>query len=114
MIDDQQKILVAKNFATLHPAPFAIWAQVREHASNNDYYLTVYDDLIVGVYGDCYGVNAEFDVDDNQMLEATKFEVVVDQFELRDGRAEIFCFEIVLDKVDGGRIIEAYVGQGGL
>ncbi len=71
MIDDEQKIEVAKNFAKLHPAAFAMWEQGRAHASKDDYYLTVFDDLLVGVYGECYGVNAEFDGDGFQSQEGT-------------------------------------------
>lgn len=108
MIDDEQKIEVAKNFAKLHPAAFAMWEQGRAHASKDDYYLTVFDDLLVGVYGECYGVNAEFDGDGFQSQEATKYEVNVDRLDLREGKDEKFCFEVKLGQVDGARIIEEY------
>lgn len=111
MIDDKQKIEVAKNFAKRHPAAFAMWSQGRKH-DLEEYYLTVFDDLIVGVYGECYGVNAEFDGEGFQTQEATKYEVTVDQFDLREGCAETFSFEITLGLVEGGRIIEDYEGQG--
>jgi hypothetical protein len=111
MIDDKQKIEVAKNFARFHPSAFAMWLQGREHDLEG-YYLTVFDDLIAGVYGECYGVNAEFDGDGFQIQEATKYEVNVDRYDLNDSHAEIFCFEITLGQVDGGRIIEEYETDG--
>jgi hypothetical protein len=111
MIDDKQKIEVAKNFAILHPAPFAIWA--KGNVVDDDYYLTVFDSLIVGVYGVCYGINAEFDSDGLQSREATKYEIVVDQYDLREGKDEKFCFEVTLGLVSGDRIIANYEGEGG-
>jgi len=111
VIDDQQKIAVAKSFAKLHPEAFAIYAQGREYISE-DYYLTVFDSLIVGVYGECYGVNAEFDGDGNQIQEATKYEVCVDQLGRMDGAAEMFYFEVELDQVSGDRIIDEYEING--
>lgn len=111
MIDNNQKIAVAKSFAKLHPETFSIWAQGRDHTSD-DYYLTVFDSLIVGVYGECYGVNAEFDSDGNQTQEATKYEVSVDQLNSLDGRTEIFCFEITLGQASGDRIIAEYEMDG--
>ncbi len=110
MIDDKQKIEVAKNFARLHPGSFAMWSHGK--VVDDDYYLTVFDGLIVGVYGECYGVNAEFDGDGFQSQEATKYEVNVDRFDLREGKDEKFCFEITLGQVSGDRIIAEYDGEG--
>ena len=111
MIDDQQKIEVAKNFARLHTAAFAMWSQGWEH-DLEEYYLTVFDDLIVGVYGECYGVNAKFDGDGNQIQEATKYEVNLDRYDLRDGKDEKFCFEVKIGQVSGDRIIAEYEREG--
>ena len=108
MIDDEQKIEVAKNFAKLHSSAFAMWEQGRAHALDDDYYLTVFDDLLVGVYGECYGVNAEFDSDGFQSQEATKYEVDVERFDLSEGKDEKFCFEVKLGQIEGARIIEEY------
>ncbi len=107
MVDDTQKTDVAKKFAKLHLSAFVMWSRGRDH-NLNEYYLTVFDDLIAGVYCECYGVNAEFDGDGNQIMEATKYEVTVDQYDLRESKPELFCFEITLGKFDGGRIIEEY------
>jgi len=112
LIDDKQKIAVAKHFAKLHPAAFAMWEQGRAHTSNEDYYLTVFDDLLVGVYGECYGINATFDGDGFQSQEATQFEVNVDRFDLSEGKNEVFCFEIILGKVSGERLIAEHERHG--
>ena len=112
MIDDKQKIAVAKHFAKLHPATFAMWEQGRAHASNDDYYLTVFDDLLVGVYGECYGINAEFDGDGYQLQVATQYEVNVDRFYLSEGKNEVFCFEIILGQVSGERLIAEHERNG--
>ena len=112
MIDDKQKIAVAKHFAKLHPAAFAMWEQGRAHALNDDYYLTVFDDLLVGVYGECYGINATFDGDGFQSQEATQFEVNVDRFDLSEGKNEVFCFEIILGQVSGERLIAEHERNG--
>lgn len=112
MIDDKQKIDIAKKFALLHPEPFAMWAKGKENTSDDEYYLTVFDDLIAGVYGDCYGINAEFDGEGNQIQEATKYEIDVDRFELSDVNPEIFYFEVKLGQVSGDRIIAEYEIDG--
>jgi hypothetical protein len=111
LIDDKQKIEVAKSFAKEHPEAFAIWAQGRSHSSD-DHYLTVFDDLIVGVYGECYGVNAVFDSNGNQIQVATKYEVSVDQLNSLDGRTEMFYFEVKLGQVSGDRLIDEYESNG--
>ncbi|MFI3158271.1 MAG: hypothetical protein QX199_19170 [Methylococcaceae bacterium] len=56
MISGSQKIKIAKNFANLHPTPFTAWTPDEDYPSNDDRYLAVYDNLIQGVYGDCYGL----------------------------------------------------------
>lgn len=94
MINDHQKIEIAKNFARLHPTPFVAWTPDYEYPSDDARYLAVYDDLIIGVYGDCYGVNAEYDEDDNLIQEATEFEVKVEQFESKSDGGAMFYFEL--------------------
>ncbi|MDP3588998.1 MAG: hypothetical protein Q8R54_00465, partial [Methylobacter sp.] len=81
MISDNQKIQIAKSFAKQYPTPFAAWTPDKDYPSDDDRYLAVYDDIILGVYGDCYGINAEYDDDDNLIQEATEFEVAVEGFE---------------------------------
>ncbi len=112
MIDDIQKIEVGKRFAKQQPEAFTLWAQGK--VVDDGYYLTVFDDLVVGVYGECYGVNAEFDGDGNQIQAATKYEIHVDRFDLREGKPELFHFEVKLGQADGRRIIDEYEVDGNL
>lgn len=111
MISDSQKIQIAKNFANLHPTPFAAWTPDEDYPSDDDRYLAVYDDLIHGVYGDCYGLNAEYDEDDNLIQEATEFEVAVEGFESK-GQAEIFSFEITREATGISKFIEDHGKHG--
>ncbi|MGZ4969821.1 MAG: hypothetical protein ACXWFX_12340 [Methylobacter sp.] len=112
MINDSQKIQIAKNFAELHQTPFAAWTPDEEHQSDDDRYLAVYDNLIHGVYGDCYGINAEYDEDDNLIQEATEFEVAVEGFESKSGQPEIFFFEIAGEATGIGKFIEDHGRYG--
>jgi hypothetical protein len=112
MISDSQKIQIAKNFAKLHQTPFAAWTPDKEYASEDDRYLAVYDNLIMGVYGDCYGINAEYDEDDNLIQEATEFEVEVEGFESKAGKPEIFFFEITSESTGIGKLIEDHGRHG--
>ena len=112
MINDHQKIEIAKNFAQLHPTPFAAWTPDYEHPSDDERYLAVYDDLINGVYGDCYGVNAEYDEDDNLIQEATEYEVKVEQFESKADGGAIFYFELKSESTGIGKFIEEHGRNG--
>ena len=49
---DSQKIEIAKNFAKAHEAPVAVWTPDKEYLSEDERYLAVYENLIIGVYGD--------------------------------------------------------------
>lgn len=111
MISDSQKIQIAKKFAELHPTPFAAWTPYEEYSSEDDRYLAVYDNLIIGVYGDCYGLNAEYDEDDNLIQEATEFEVEVEGFESK-GQAEVFYFEITKESAGVSKFIEDHGKHG--
>ncbi len=112
MISDSQKIQIAKNFAKLHQTPFAAWTPDKDYLSDDDRYLAVYDNLIIGVYGDCYGINAEYDEDDNLIQEATEFEVEVEGFESKAGQAEVFCFEITSELTGVSKFIEEHGRHG--
>jgi hypothetical protein len=112
MISDSQKIQIAKNFAKLHQTPFAAWTPDEDYQSDNDRYLAVYDNLIMGVYGDCYGVNAEYDEDDNLIQEATEFEVAVEGFESKAEKPEIFFFELTRESTGIGKFIEEHGRYG--
>jgi len=111
MISDSQKIQIAKKFAQLHQTPFAAWTPDEDYSSEDDRYLAVYDNLINGVYGDCYGLNAEYDEDDNLIQEATEFEVSVEGFESK-GQAEIFFFEITSESTGISKFIEDHGRHG--
>ena len=112
MISDSQKIQIAKNFAKLHQTPFSAWTPEKDYSSEDDRYLAVYDNLMIGVYGDCYGINAEYDEDDNLIQEATEFEVEVERFESKAGKAELFSFEITSELTGAGKFIEEHGRHG--
>ncbi len=112
MNNDSQKIVIAKNFAQLHEAPFALWTPDKDYLSEDDRYLTVYDNLIMGVYGDCYGVNAEYDEAGELINEATEFEVEVDQFESINDHNAMFCFEITSEITGASKFIEDHGRHG--
>jgi hypothetical protein len=112
MISNSQKIEIAKRFAKLHQTPFAAWTPDEDYQSEDDRYLAVYDNLIHGVYGDCYGINAEYDGDDNLIQEATEFEVTVEGFESKAGEPEIFFFEISSELTGIGKFIEDHGRHG--
>ncbi len=109
---DNQKIEIAKNFAKLHQAPFAAWTPDKEYLSDDDRYLSVYEDIIIGVYGDCYGLNAEYDEDGGLISEATEFEVEVDRFEAKGDQSELFFFEITSELTGAGKFIEDHGRYG--
>jgi len=111
MISDSQKIQIAKKFAELHQTPFAAWTPDEDYSSEDDRYLAVYDNLIMGVYGDCYGLNAVYDKDDNLIQEATEFEVEVEGFESK-GQAEVFSFEITRESTGVSKFIEDHGRHG--
>lgn len=112
MISDSQKIQIAKRFAELHPTPFAAWTPDEDYPSDDERYLAVYDNLIHGVYGDCYGLNAEYDEDDNLIQEATEFEVAVEGFESKAGKPEVFFFELTSELTGIGKFIEDHGRHG--
>ncbi len=112
MTSDSQKIEIAKNFAELHETPFALWTPDEDYLSDDDRYLAVFENLIIGVYGDCYGVNAEYDEEGNLINEATEFEVEVDRFASKGDRSEIFCFEITSGPTGIGQFIENHGKYG--
>jgi hypothetical protein len=112
MNNDSQKIEIAKNFAKLHKTPFDAWTPDKDYQSENDRYLAVYDNLIVGVYGDCYGINAEYDEDDNLIQEATEFEVEVEQFESKAEQPNVFFFEITSELTGASKFIENHGKHG--
>jgi hypothetical protein len=112
MISDSQKIQIAKNFAKLHQTQFTAWTPTKDYLSEDDRYLTVYDNLIMGVYGDCYGVNAEYDEDDNLIQEATEFEVEVEGFGSTAEQVEVFCFEITSEPTGASKFIADHGRHG--
>lgn len=112
MISDSQKIQIAKKFVELHQTPCAAWTPDKDYPSDNDRYLAVYDNLILGVYGDCYGINAEYDEDDNLIQEATEFEVEVEGFESKSGQAEVFHFDISSEPSGVSKFIEEHGRYG--
>ncbi|MDO9423500.1 MAG: hypothetical protein Q7T40_04855 [Methylobacter sp.] len=112
MISDSQKIQIAKNFAGLHQMQITTWTPTKDYLSEDDRYLTVYDNLIIGVYGDCYGINAEYDEDDNLIQEATEFEVEIEGFGSTAEQAEVFCFEITNELAGVGKFIEDHGRHG--
>ncbi len=112
MISNGQKIQIAKSFAKLHPTPLAAWTPDKDYSSDDDRYLAVYDNIILGVYGDCYGINAEYDEDDNLIQEATEFEVAVEGFESKAGQAEVFFFEITSELSGVSKFIEEHGRHG--
>lgn len=112
MTSDSQKIEIAKNFARLHEAPFATWTPDKDYVSDDERYLTVYDNLMIGVYGDCYGINAEYDEEGELIIEATEFEVQVDQFESKSDHSEVFFFEITSELTGAGKFIEDHGRHG--
>jgi len=111
MISDSQKIEIAKSFAKQHPTPFAAWTP-DDDSSDDDRYLAVYDYLVAGVYGDCYGINAQYDEDDNLVQEATEFEVTVEQFESKSEDGEVFFFEKTNELTGMGKFIEDHGRHG--
>ena len=112
MISDNQKIQIAKRFAELQQTPFAAWTADEDYPSDDDRYLAVYDNLIHGVYGDCYGINAEYDEDDNLIQEATEFEVTVEGFGSTAGQTEVFFFDIDSESTGIGKFIEDHGRHG--
>jgi hypothetical protein len=109
---NSQKIAIAKSFAKLYETPVAVWTPDSDYQSDDDRHLAVYENLIIGVYGDCYGVNAEYDEAGDLISEATEFEVEVDRFESKDDRAEMFFFEISSELTGTGKFIEDHGRHG--
>jgi hypothetical protein len=112
MNNDSQKIEIAKNFEDLYQVPVAMWTPDKEYQSDEERYLVVYDNLIIGVYGDCYGVNAEYDEDGELINEATEYEVQVDRIESSNDSCEMFCFEINSQLTAGNKLIEDHGKYG--
>ena len=112
MNKNSQKIEIAKNFEELHQTPFAMWTPDMEYPSDDDRYLAIYENLIIGVYGDCYGVNAEYDEDGELINEATEYEVQVDRFESLNDGGEVFCFEISNEQTESAKFIEEHGRYG--
>ncbi|MDO9168658.1 MAG: hypothetical protein Q7U18_06125 [Methylobacter sp.] len=112
MISDSEKIQIAKKFAELYQTQITTWTPTKDYLSDDDRYLTIYDSLIMGVYGDCYGVNAEYDEDDNLIQEATEFEVEIEGFGSTAEQAEVFSFEITSELAGVGKFIEDHGRHG--
>ena len=112
MINDKQKIEIASSFIKLHPTPIAAWSPDKDYASDEEYHLTVYENLMMGVYGDCYGINAEYDEDGELITEATEYEVDVIQFELTVDPSEKFTFELSTDPTEFSKFIEEHGRSG--
>jgi len=66
----------------------------------------------MGVFGDCYGLNAEYDEKGDLINEATEFELVVDRFESTDDDSELFHFEITSEPSGIGKFIEEHGRHG--
>jgi len=92
--------------------PFAAWTSDEDYQSDDDRYSAVYDNLIHGVYGDCYGLNAEYDEDDNLIQEATEFEVAVEGFGSAAGQTETFFFDIGSESTGISKFIEEHGRHG--
>ncbi len=112
MINDKQKIEIALSFIQLHPTPISAWSPDKEYVSEDERYLSIYDNLIMGVYGDCYGINAEYDEDGELLTEATEFEVEVVQFESPNDPSEKFTFEISIEPTEFSKFIEEHGRTG--
>jgi hypothetical protein len=112
MINDKQKTEIALSFIQLHPTPISAWSPDKEYASEEERYISIYDNLIMGVYGDCYGINAEYDEDGELLTEATEFEVEVVQFESPNDPSEKFTFEISTEPTAFSQFIEEHGRSG--
>ena len=112
MISDSQKIEIAKRFVEQQPTPYAAWTPDEDYQSDDDRYIAVYDHLISGIYGDCYGVNAVFDEEDNMIQDATEFEVKVEQFESKGGDGGVFFFETASELTGMSKFIEDHGRDG--
>jgi hypothetical protein len=66
----------------------------------------------MGVYGDCYGVNAEYDEAGELIVEATEYEVEVVQFDSVSGRSELFTFDLMGEQTEVANYIEDYGRKG--
>ena len=112
MINDKQKIAIAKNFNEHHAMSVSAWTPDKDYASDDEHYLTIYDNLMMGVYGDCYGINAEYDEDGELITEATEYEVEVVQFESPQEQSEKFTFELTSEPSSFAQFIEAHGRSG--
>ncbi len=112
MINDKQKIEIAISFIQLHPTPISAWSPDQEYVTEDERYLCIYDNLLMGVYGDCYGVNAEYDDDGELLTEATEYEVEVVQFETLNNHNEKFTFEIKFEATEFSKFIEEHGKTG--
>ena len=108
MNNDSEKIAIAKRFEALYEPLLALWSPDIEYSSEDERYLGVFENLLVGVYGDCYGINAEYNDDGDLVSEATEYEVEVAQLESYGDEAEKFTFEIETGETWGAQFI---VGQ---
>lgn len=84
----EQKIVVAKDFISLHKnnsvsywPPFGI--------DDNDKYLTIFNNLCGGQYGECRD-NGEVDDEGNTVTEPTEFEIEIGGFDSKSGNPIIF------------------------
>ena len=112
MINDNRKIEIAKNFIEVHATAVAAWSSDRDTMSDDDHYINVYENLFMGVYGDCYGVNAEYDEEGELIVEATDYEVEVVQFDSVSGRSEFFTFDLMGEQTEVASYIEEYGSKG--
>ncbi|RIZ65123.1 MAG: hypothetical protein D0531_11315 [Methylococcales bacterium] len=112
MITDKQKIEIAISFMQLHPTTVSAWSPDKEYESDDEQHLSIYDNLIMGVYGDCYGINAEYDEDGELLTEATEFEIEVVQFETPNDPPEKFTFEIYTEPTEFSKFIEDHGKNG--
>jgi hypothetical protein len=112
MINDNRKIEIAKHFIEVHATAVAAWSSDRDPMSDDDHYINVYENLFMGVYGDCYGVNAEYDEEGELIVEATDYEVEVVQFDSVSGRSEFFTFDLMGEQTEVASFIEEYGRKG--
>ena len=106
MNNESQKIEIAKRFEQLYEPVLALWSPDEEYASEDERYLGIFENLLVGVYGDCYGINAEYNDDGDLIAEATEYEVEVAQLENYHDETEKFSFEIESDLSWGTQFIQ--------
>jgi hypothetical protein len=86
-----KRIGIAKDFVDQHKS-FSLGGLPSSEFDDDDY-LTVFSNLTGGVYGECRGLNPEFDGDGDLLIESTEFEIEIGSFESKTGSAYVFWFE---------------------